>query len=270
MKTNFLSLIFACLLVVGCSSDDTNSGQTNNANYMPLTDGNNWTYSNTRTVNGDPQPRPVNQEETLTASSTNQNQFTFSSNQPEENQGLFTGVLSKGSLSKSDGKLLYTGSYTVNMQDLGFAPVVIDLENVVIFDANANDNTTLSTETGTVNQTVDIQGQNIPFIINYSITTTQVEILNTYDVAATTYNDVLVSALNAELEVQADFGVLTVDVLAQQNVLSSTNYFGSDVGMIYSTNDINYEFEDLTSYGMMYIDPIEIKSTQSIDTYIVN
>ncbi|PZD76465.1 hypothetical protein [Mesonia sp. K7] len=270
MKTNFLSLIFACLLVVGCSSDDTNSGETNNANYMPLTDGNSWTYSNTRTVNDDPQPRSVNQQETLTANSSGQNQFTFTSNQPEDNQGLFTGVLSKGSLSKSGTKLLYTGTYTVNMQDLGFDPVDIDLENVVIFDANAGNNETLTTESGTINQTVDVQGQNIPFTINYTIATTQQEILNTYDVAGTIYDDVLVSALDVHLEVKADFGIASFDVLAEQNVLKSINYFGSDVGMIYSTNAINYEFEDLTAYGLMYIEPIEIQSTQSIESHIIN
>lgn len=266
MKLRILSIAFVLISLISCSSDDTSINDTNNATYFPLTTGNEWNYTNTSTAEGGIENT---NEETLTITTQNNNAYSFSSSANMLERGVITGILVNGSLTKQNGKLIYNGEYVVDLSSFDIENLNIPIDNLVVYDVNASAGDALSTISNTINQTLNLQGQDIPLSITYSLNTIQHEILESYTVNNTSYENVLKADVSLNLVVNASLVVVTVPLLEEQEVLTSSNYYAADVGLIYSENSASYNFEDLSQFGIPNIDSIHVDSSQSIDTYTV-
>ena len=86
-------------------------------------------------------------------------------------------------------------------------------------------------------------------------------------------NKVLTSSIILNLSISTNIEILgtviVIPILQAQDVIKTTNYFASGVGLIFSESLIEYELEDLSSLGIDLPIPSEDSSsaTQNIDTY---
>lgn len=275
MKTKYFFLSVLVLAFVACSDDDNDSGTANPENptsdYFPLTIGNQWTYNNLREVqNQDPQEST----ETLSVSdSTMMNDavnYQFSSDAPVMNQGIVTGVLVNGSLTKVEGKLIYNGSFEYNFPGLNI-PISFPLENLVVFDQNKDSGQNLTTINNSITQDLSL-GENaptVPVTFDYTFKTNEGAVLESYSAGDQQFNDVISSNLTLNISANANLGPISIAVLVDQQVLTSTNHFAKDIGLIDSNNAMHVEFEDLSEYQFPQLDPIDVSSSQTITDYSV-
>jgi len=265
MKLRILSIALVMISLFSCSSDDTSMNDTNNSDYFPLTTGNEWNYINSSQTQGE---QEVTNDEKLTITSENDNAYAFNSSADPLERGIITGILANGNLSKQNGQLVYNGEYVVDLSLYNLDNLTIPLTDLVVYDINASAGENLSNISNTIDQTFNIQGQAIPLVIEYSLNTQQNEILESYSVSGTSYENVLKSSVSLTLEVNADI-IVSIPLLEEQQVLTSSNYYAENIGLIYSENQANYNFEDLSQFGVPNMDPISIDSSQSIYSYIV-
>ncbi|MGO2358311.1 hypothetical protein [Mesonia sp.] len=266
MKLRILSLALVMTSLISCSSDDTSVNETNSSNYFPLTTGNEWNYNNSSVVEGESENT---NNETLTATTENNNAYSFSSSANMLERGIITGILVNGNLSKQNGKLVYNGQYMIDLSFYGMENLSIPINNLTVYDVNASAGDQLSTLSNTIDQTFNLQGQDIPLTMTYSLNTQQNEILESYTVNNVSYENVLKSTLSVNLAVDASVAIITLPLLEEQEVLTSSNYYAADIGLIYSENSVSYNFEDLSQFDIPTLNPINVNTTQSIDTYTV-
>ena len=184
-------------------------------------------------------------------------------------RGIITGILVNGNLSKQNGKLVYNGQYMIDLSFYGMENLSIPINNLTVYDVNASAGDQLSTLSNTIDQTFNLQGQDIPLTMTYSLNTQQNEILESYTVNNVSYENVLKSTLSVNLAVDASVAIITLPLLEEQEVLTSSNYYAADIGLIYSENSVSYNFEDLSQFDIPTLNPINVNTTQSIDTYTV-
>lgn len=266
MKLRILSLALVMISLISCSSDDTSVNDTNNSNYFPLTTGNEWNYKNSFIAEGESENT---NDETLTTTTENDNAYSFSSSADILERGIVTGILVNGNLSKQNGKLIYNGQYEIDLSFYGMENLIIPINNLALYDVNASAGDQLSTISNTIDQNFNVQGQPVPLSMTYSLSTEQNEILESYTVNNTSYENVLKANVSLSLAVDASFAIITLPLLEEQEVLISSNYYAANIGLIYSENATSYNFEDLSQLGIPNIDPINVNSSQSIDTYTV-
>lgn len=266
----FLSICLA-IAFVGCSSDDetTTLPEGSNSNYFPLTTGNSWSYANERETQGQP---PITDEETMTVvgtTETNGNVYYDLNTDDATGIGFATSVFSNGELSKSNGELIYSGELELIFVGEGGEPLTIPISNAVVFNSSAPSGTEVYSFSGSSEQEITVQGQTIPVTINYTLSTHNVEFLETYTIGENEFKNVLAADLMLTASADATFGPLQVTFMSEQEIASAMNYYAQGVGMIYSDVSFDAEFEDLTDFGFPEIPPIHIKSSQKITTWTV-
>lgn len=244
MKNIFLALSIVAATSVSCSSDDDTSSNenTNTTDYFPLTANSTWSYAN----ESDDANTPDSQDTMFVngTEQTNGNEHTNLDTQEEIANGAMVGALTQNLVRKESGKLIINGT-------LGGAPIEgipnisIPLNNVILYDANANSGDQLSTLSGTIEETV----MDFPLIINYTSTSLQGQAQTSFMAGGVTYNDVIRSRIVLNLaistEVQVGSTTLTLDILSAQDVFVVDNYYAADTGLIYSEATVNYMLEDL-------------------------
>lgn len=270
MKAKFLTALFAAIILVGCSSDDENTPPVgNDTNYFPLTKDNSWTYNNESQSQGLP---PTQSTETLRVmDSTGRNgttHYDLESDQPTEG-GAVTTLLAQGELSKTETELIYNGNFAINIGQMGIEDLVFPIENAVVFSTTANAGTELFSFSGEITQQIMIEGQSVPVTIKYTVSTTNLGVLESHTVGGEKFQDVLSSNLVVSASASVPFGPIDLQVLTPQEVFSATNYYANNVGMIDSDVTIAYEFEDLSEYGFQNVPPVNIQSTQEIESYVI-
>jgi len=263
MKKNILALgLLSLFLMMSCSSDDDNNNGGNDnqsKNYLPAQVGNSWNYENKTTTNGNEQT--ANEEVSVEENNTEDNTEFFSLSSTLDNPlaPSVTSVLSNGELYKIDQTLFFNGDI-----DLGFEAELgdfeLDLSQVVVFDANANPNQLIFSDSNSFSQ--DFNG--IELSINYEVTSMSRNHYDTMEVNGVVYEDVISADLIINLEVTAGQGFLTISLLDEQDIISATHYFANQVGLIKSEVEINVEFEDLSSLPL----PVEIPNLPDINTTV--
>ncbi|HLU80971.1 MAG TPA: hypothetical protein VK010_02760 [Flavobacteriaceae bacterium] len=273
MNSKILSAIFVAALLVSCSSDDSDNPPAPNTNYFPLSTGNYWTYQNQREVEGE---TPTQNTETLSVEDVEEvngeKQYDMESDQPT-NGGVATTIFANGRLSKNQGKLKYNGKLDFYVGQSGIDTISFPVNNAIVFDSNAGINAQLFSFSDSFQQEIPVDNLTIPVTINYTVRTKNLGIINSRTVNGVEYENVLSSEVVMELSVVAEivtpFGQIDVDIMTPQEVMIATNYFAEGVGMVESDVSIHYEFEDLTEYGFPNVPPVDIQSTQEIDSYVV-
>ena len=248
----YILLLLVTTLFFSCESEDDNTLQADN--YFDLSVGNSWTYNNTITQEGNStsgtETLEVNGIETI----NNQDYFSFIQSNVEQ-QGLVTSILTSGELYKTNdnAQLVFTGDYnfeaTPELPSLNF-----ELNNATIYDQSAQAGATVYNQSNAITQ--EIQG--VPLNINYSINIINGGNIGELTVNNETYQNVYQSEIIINADIQADLGLINVTVLQQQDVVTATNYFAPNIGLIRSDVVTELLFEDLPQINLP-----DISSTSS-------
>ena len=257
-----LSLLVLVVSIVACGSDDDN-GNTNNANYFPLDEGAAWTYDNTAEL-GD------SRDSLYYVNDQQLNGNTYANLDAEQPANAFmTTILSENLLRTSGSALIVNGDLgTVVLE--GFPEINVPLDDVRLFDGDASVGDELAIVTDEFTQ--DFMG--FPFVVTFSVRSVQGETLPSYTAGGTPYDNVIASQIivNAQVVANIDLAGTTIEVpiLVSQDVITATNYYAEDVGLIFSDVELNYQLEDLSGVGIEFPFPTEANqtSTQTLDTFV--
>ena len=263
-------LIALSFTLFSCSNDDTEETTaavvetTVFTDALPLNNGNYWTYD----VEGTTITRDslyIFGDETVGA--FNYKKFK---NKNDISTGFYTTSLNNNNLRKDTGKLLLTGSLSIPGQTL---PIGLDLNVVdfIIFKESAPNGELLNEKIGSFQQTVN----NIPLTIEYKLKSFGGENFTSFTSPNTDiYPDVKTTKIVVNLKVttvQTIAGIpITLTVLQPQDVITSTQYFSKNIGVVYTKTLTTYNL-DATIASQLGI-PATNSQTQEefLDTYLVN
>lgn len=238
--------------VISCSSDDNNDDAgddfRNTVLYFPLQNGNFWNYDSTYDSIAEV---ILEGKEYLEVKNSTPNRFQFE-NKPtvELAEGFFTNALNNGYVKENDGKLSYTGTlnlYTLNEN----TKVNIEVEDMVFFDENASVNEVIyQVDNGVSNQDFEVV---IPgnLTIKYNLKIVQSG-QSELKVNGVNYTNVVASIMTltnvSVIFTSEELGSIETHILEAGNneILSTTNYFSYEKGLIKSVNEINIPFRTVS------------------------
>lgn len=240
-----MKLLFASFLMVfltSCSNNDDTTGEDNSpaTTFLPLTNGNYWVYD-------------VDNQGTITrdsiyiANDTVINTVTYKKMKTLALPTGFFGTSLRNNGVKIDGsKLVLTGNLDVNF---GLTlPLSLSVTDFIFFKENAATNEILSTQSGTINQTV----QNYPLTIDYTLKTICEGSMPTFlSSNGDNYTDIKKTKVVLNMKITTTQTVpglpvpLVVTIMNAQDVLTSTQYYSKNVGMVYSNTLINYQLNSI-------------------------
>ena len=260
MKFKLITLFAAFSFLFSCSSDSNGDDIIPiEINYIPLTNGNFWTYNVTTNAQTLRDSLYISNDTTI---NTKIYKKFKTKNAPV---GFFSNSLNKNGLRKEDRSLLLTGTLAL---DFGVGvPINLSVTDFVIFNENATNNQQLGTVTGTINQTV----QTYPLVIDYTLKSIAIETLPTYSSNGQVYSDVkrVKTILNAKITttvtVQGFPIPITATILDSQDVVISNQYYAKNIGMVHTNTLINYQLNSLPG-GITL--PIPSTGSQSQDEFL--
>lgn len=272
-------LLLLSIVFIACSSDDDSSSNGNGGqepnpkNYFPLVEGNEWDYANmvssSEDGNNETTEKLSVEEEQQTESGS---RFRLSSTSDDINFSI-TGILSNGIIYKENSKLLLTGGFDLDLEDVeAFPDFGIDFEDLVIFDAEANLGSIIFNDER--NLTLP-EFNNITLSIDVQIQATSLGSMDSMEVDGTTYEDVISSSFVVSIEGTASVVVppipfpITLNIIEKQDFVSSVNFFANEVGLIQSQTDINLEFADFGDQLPIELPDISASILQQLTTYNV-
>lgn len=263
MKHTFLFSLLFLTILTSCSNDEENSVGTSE-NYFPLSSGNFWTY--------DVQGQTTGRDSLYVANDTVIDNSNFKKMKSQFLPfGFFTNSLAENGLKTNGSKVVLSGGLNF---DLGAQlPLNLSVSNFTILDENAVANSQLSITTGTFSQTFDT----FPLTFNYTLKSVADGSLPTFTSPdGTIYTDVKKTKIILTLKITTTTTIpgttfpITVNLLDQQDVITATQYYSKDIGMVYNNTAISYEFNpDLADFLPI---PASGNQTQEefLDNYEVN
>ena len=233
--TKIFLVLINSLIFFSCSSDD-NSGNNNSSFQISLTDGSFWTYN--------VENETENTRDSLYISNdTIINSKTYKKFKTKNNiaTGFYSSSLRNNGVRFLDGKLLMSGDLSL----AGGAGLGLDfdvtLDDFIIFNRNAASGQLLSTKSGIIEEDFD----GTPVTINYSLKSFGGETLNTFTSPnGDSYENVksVLIKLNVTVTtVQEILGFpVTINVLTPQDVIVSTHYIASGIGVVHTNTTTSY------------------------------
>ena len=268
MKTKLFFIALAVTILASCSNDNS-SGNASVADYLPLTDGNYWTYDVTTVGQG-----TSNRDSLYVANDTVINTKTYKKMKTLAIPfGFYSNSLRNNGLRKENDAIYMTGNAGLNLGDV--LPIDLSVSDLMIFKESATLDQQLGSVSGVINQ--DFQGY--PLVMNYTMKTTALETLPSFTAEDNTvYTDVKKVKITLNLKVSTTITVpgipipLTVALLNPQDVVVSTQYYAKNIGMVSTNTIISYELQDFSQFGIALPIPQSGTQTQneSLDTYLVN
>ncbi len=257
MKTKLiLSSLLAVILFTSCSSSNDDSGSVASppTTFLPLTNGNYWVYDvdNAGTINRD---------SLYVAHDTVINSVTYKKMKTLTTPtGFFSSTLRNNGAKIDGSKLEMTGTLSLNFGLT--SPIDLALTDFVFFKENAALNEVLATTSGTINQTV----QGYPLTIDYTLKTVfDGNLTNYLTPSGTTYNDVKKTKVIMNLKITTTQNIpgvptpVTITVMNAQDVVTSTQYYAKNIGMVYANTVINYQLNSIPGVTL----PIPSSGTQT-------
>ena len=259
MKTNFiLTSLFALILFSSCSKNNDDSGVDNSpaTTFLPLTNGNYWVYDvdNAGTLNRD---------SLYIANDTTINTVIYKKMKTLATPlGFFSSTLRNNGVKIDASKLVMTGDFSLNFGLT--APINLALTDFIFFKESAATNDILSTTSGTLNQTYS----GYPLTIDYTMKTVADGSLATYLSDGTTYTDVKKTKVILNLKItttQTVSGItVPITIMAPQDVITSTQYYSKNIGMVYANTVINYQLNSVPGLTL----PIPSSGTQTQEEFL--
>ena len=233
MKNIFLVLIGS--LLFSCSDENSDSPNDNVTtaftDALPLNNGNYWTYDVEGTINTR-DSLYIFGDETIGS-------FTYKKFKNRNNiaTGFYTSCLNNNNLRKDSGKLLLTGS--LNVPQGQTLPVGLDLSLVdfIIFKEYATSGELLNEKTGSFQQTVN----NIPLTIEYKLKAIGGENIGTFTSPNNeVYPNVISTKIVLNIKASTTIAGFPVQVLAPQDVITSTQYISRNIGVVHTNTLTTY------------------------------
>lgn len=258
-KKNIILLLFIGAISLACSSDD-NSRNNNDPNipqlgYFPQYIGGYWVY--------DVQGENFSGEDYLYVSGeTTENGTTyktFATQTPPA--GFYSTLLTTGKLSSSDSKTLYTGTINIGEMLGGMEGLTFDLTNFVILDAEASQGNLLSSESGAIYQDLG----EYALEVEYNLFSTSEGSLESFTLEnGSTYNDVKIVSLIFSIKIDVVITFMGIQipytVLNTQEVISSSQYYANNIGMIFADTNAEYHLEEIPDIGIEIMIPENYQS----------
>lgn len=255
MKKIALLLLASAAFMTSCSDDSNSDNNTvTDADYFPLSTGNYWTYDVTGAVSG--------RDSLYIAGDTVINSKIYKKfKTPAVPFGSVSSSLANNGLRKENGKLLVSGSTGFELVE--GIPFNVTLTDFVVFKENAADNEELASISGTLQQ----QFGEYPLTFTYTLKTTAVTTLPTYTVDGTVYTNVKSVKTILNLKIGAVFSGVTIPVMTSQDVVTSTQYYAKDKGIVHATTTIGYQIDQTIALGLGIPQTYSQSQQESVDIY---
>lgn len=240
-KIVYAVVAVVAFLNVSCSSDDNNNSNSTEmtTDYLPLSNNNYWVY-NTNTNGADGALDSSGRDSIYVANDTVIGSFTYKKIKSRDTAtGFFSGSLSGNAVRLSGSKLLVTGSTSIAISEA--VPFSIAINDFAFFDANATTGQQIGTTSGTMQQTI----QGIALTLTYTLTTTAGTDYASYTVNGTSYSNVKTVVTKLKLKIVPT--ALPVELLPEQDVITSTQYFAEGIGAVKTSTDISYTLSSLAA-----------------------
>ena len=244
MKKAYTLLLALPMLFVSCGSDDSSDAPADNdvsvTDFLPLTTGSYWVYdTNSSTQSGRDSLYIAN--DTIIGGNTYDKFKTLALP-----TGFYTGSLAENGVRKSGDKLLLSGS-----AQLAFSeefPLSIGVTDFVIFKENTINGQALGSTTGTIEQPYD--GYVVKF--DYTLSAKAKQDLATYTVPGhPVYTNVKQVETSLNLKITAVFNFeglqIPVNIMNDQKVLVSTQFYAENIGVVHVVSDVNYTLADMSA-----------------------
>ena len=235
MNKNLFLFLAVSLFAVSCSSDDDSTPDTVavGTGYAPLTTGSYWVYS----VSGSTQS---GSDSLYIAHDTLINAKTYKKFKTKDAPfGFYSSALNNNGVRKDGDKLLVTGSTTVSLSEA--VPFSIGVTDLVIFKESAQNDEQLGNVAGTITQNYN----GLPIIIDYTLITTAKPDVASLTVNNQSYTNVKTVQTEIFVKLSTTLGGVTVPVVNNQKIVTSTQYFAEDIGVVKTVTDFSYTISQL-------------------------
>ncbi|AXO79023.1 hypothetical protein DZC78_01045 [Olleya aquimaris] len=234
-----ITLLFLSLVIFNCSDDDSDNTDNNEVaftgNFFPLHLDNSWTYLVTD-LNNNTNETSVNTDLLMVESESNTG-YNLTVNQGDLANGIMSGILTSGELSLTETTLTSNGSIQLPIEGFDFE---IEIDIALLYNTSAENETELSSQSGTFTQ--DIEGY--PVTINYTLSSQQLQNLESYVVNTIDYQTVTSAkiALNLSASITiTQFGISqSLPIVDSQEVLSIVSHYAKDIGLIQAEANISF------------------------------
>ena len=235
MKSKFLLLLSLSIFTLSCNSDDSsseNNGET--ATSLPILMGNNWTYDvfNHETANT---PESFAEDKVFVANDTLINGVTFKKMKTlTAANGFFSGTLKNNGMRIDGNKIRISGSVNFSAglpTSLGFT-----VSDFIVLKENAAIGEQLSSTNGSFTQEYD----GIPLTFDYTLKSVADGSQNSLTSEGTTYSNITKTKIILNLKITASFSGFPITIMPAQDVLTSTQHYSKNIGMVYNLTNITY------------------------------
>ncbi len=215
---------------------DTDTDEPEPVDFFPTTLDSEWNYDVTNTNNDTNET--TDSTDRLFISSENGNAFMFGVNDDNVANGSKNGILVDADMNKTETTLSTTGELELPIPGLSF---IIPYDNALLYNLGAGNNSTLSSFSGTIEETV----QDFPLLVTYTLNTTQIGQLNAINLNGDDYNDVVKSNMTLNISVSTSIEIvpgfpIELPILDAQDVLSIDSYYAKEIGLVRSEAEINF------------------------------
>lgn len=263
----FLGFIIALLLTTSCDSTDEANEILDDLDtiifedtYFSLFVDDTWRYN----VSIDAMPAT---QDTLTVLNDQNAPIGFAKLEASPSStGFMTGLLGNGFIQDVDNTLIYQGSLDLPVDPDN--PIQIDIPEAIVYNIELPAGSILSVIEQTITQ--DLNG--FPITIDVVSQTIQGNTLSNYIVNGQTFEKAVQSSLVVTATISAEILGFPVTLLNTQEVFVAENTFGLNVGLVASTATLDYEFVDVSPFGITLPFPTSATSisVQEIDSYVVS
>ena len=240
-----IPVILIALFLASCSnSDDSDNNGPIAGIYFPSNNTNIWTYDVDNTSTTNPELNFTNESDLLKVDTSTGNSFTLEVNNGALANGVMDDILSAGILTISESTLNYSGDLQLPDEFSGFSNQNISLQNVLLYDLNAANNSIMSQVSNSITEDLILNEESVPLTIDYTLTTSKISLLNNLSVNGQSYSNVIGSKLVLTLNIYATIPVFgNMAIIDNQDVIVINNYFAEDIGLIKSEAVQSYEMD---------------------------
>ena len=264
MKNLVLISIFIVSLI-SCRNEsvDLENGSTSTNVYLPMNLGNYWTYKITG-ITSERDSLFVLKDTTIAGNAYKKMKTKFLP------FGFYSIGLNQNSIRKIDDKILINGK--TNLDFIPNFPVNLELIDFAAFKELTNANEEIDSKSGVIEQTVS----GFPIKIEYTLKSIGLAPLSGFTTSeGKTYADVKPVKLIVTAKITSSTTVVgipvTVVILNSQDVITSTQYFAKNKGMVYAKTVVAYQLQPLPP-GINLGIPNSGNETQEefLDTFLIN
>lgn len=256
-----IAVLFFSVLLFACSSDDNEetTQQQQQIMFFPLSANSYWTFDNDSEAGATRDSIYVEGTQLL-------NGRTFTNlDALSPVTGFMTQLVTDNLVHYSGTQFLVDGALSSPIID-GFPALSIDLDEFILLDTDVTTpGTILSSISGEITEVI----MDIPLVFEYELKSVHSSLSGGTSNRSIETKLVLTLSVAAEIEVAGI--ILSIPVLASQDVMVATNTFAEDIGLETSTILIEYELEDLSGTGIEFPIPQQATSTanQVLDVYVI-